>query len=268
MAPNKQSLDCRPLVVGGFAAVALIAFLIAPGTVASKAHVALHGLCAQRPSHSLQIGETTLPMDARMTGIYLGAAATVVWLIAARRLRAALTPSLPVLVLLASFVVALAVDGFNALFVDLRLPTIYEPSNLIRLATGMLAGIALGLALGHLFASSIWAHGDRERAVVMKPVELLAPIGFSTAIALLALSDLPMLYTPFAVGLVIAAVGVFWLLGIVVLALLSDSGWSCRMWTDLAPLALKSLIVAIVTVGALSGMRSAAEHLFGLPRLT
>ena len=120
---------------------------------------------------------TTLPMDARMTGIYLGAAATVVWLIAARRLRAARTPSLPVLVLLASFVVALAVDGFNAFFVDLRLPTMYEPSNLIRIATGVLAGIALGLALGYLFAVSVWAHGDRERAVVMKPVELLAPTG-------------------------------------------------------------------------------------------
>ena len=55
--------------------------------------MALHGLCAQRPSHSLQIGGTTLPMDARMTGIYLGAAATaVVWLIAARRLRASPDP--------------------------------------------------------------------------------------------------------------------------------------------------------------------------------
>ena len=122
----------------------LTAFLIAPGDVASKTHVALHGLCAQRPSHSLQIGGTTLPMDARMTGIYLGAAATVVWLIAARRLRATRTPSLPVLVLLASFVVALAVDGFNALLVDLRFPTLYEPSNLIRMATGVLAGTALG----------------------------------------------------------------------------------------------------------------------------
>ena len=159
-------------------------------------------------------------MDARMTGIYLGAAAAVIWLIAARRLRAARTPSLPVLVLLASFVVA-AVDGFNALFVDLRLPTMYEPSNLTRIATGVLAGIALGLALGHLFAVSIWAHGDPERAVVMKPVELLAPTGHAAAIALIAVSDLPMLYAPFAVGLVIAAVGVFGLLGIVLLALLA-----------------------------------------------
>ena len=102
----------------------LVAFLIAPGDIASKTHVALHGLCAQRPSHSLQIGGTTLPMDARMTGIYLGAAATVSLVVAARRLRATRAPSLPVLVLLASFVVALAVDGFNAL---LRRSSIPDP---------------------------------------------------------------------------------------------------------------------------------------------
>jgi uncharacterized membrane protein len=248
--------------------MALILFLIAPGSVASKAHVALHGLCAQRPSHSLQIGGTTLPMDARMTGIYLGAAATLVWLMAARRLRAARTPSLPVVVLLASFVVALAVDGFNALFVDLRFPTLYAPSNLIRMATGVFAGIALGLLLGHLFANSVWAHGDRERAVVMNPVELLAPMGASATIALLAISDLPLLYAPFAVGLVVAAVGVFWFLGVVLLALLSDRGWSCRTWSDAAPLALTSLVAAIAIVSALSGLRFAVEKLFGLPKLT
>jgi uncharacterized membrane protein len=266
--PKRESLDCRPLILGGFAATVLIAFVIAPGNIATKAHFALHGLCAQRPSHSLQIGDTTLPMDARMTGIYLGAAATVVWLIAVRRLRATRLPSRPVLVLLAAFVVALAVDGVNALFFDLRLPTMYEPSNFIRLATGVLAGTALGLALGHMFASSIWADGDRERAVVMKPVELLAPIAASAAIALLALSDVPMLYAPFAVGLVIAAVSVFWLLGIVVLALLSNGGWSHQTWSDLTPTALTSLIVAIVSVAALAGLRFAAEQMLGLPRLT
>jgi uncharacterized membrane protein len=267
-APKRESLDCRPLILGGLAATVLIAFLIAPGDIASKAHIALHGLCAQRPGHSLQIGDTTLPMDARMTGIYLGAAGTVIWLIAVRRLRATRLPSRPVLVLLAAFVVALAVDGVNALLVDLRLPTIYEPSNFIRLATGVLAGTALGLALGHIFASSMWADGDRERAVVMKPVELLAPIGASAAIALLALADLPMLYAPFAVGLVVAAVGVFWLLGIVVLALISNGGWSYQTWSDLTPTALTSLIVAIVTVAALAGLRFAAEQMLGLPRLT
>jgi uncharacterized membrane protein len=267
-ATTEESMDRRPLVVVGFATMVLAAFLIAPGDIASKTHVALHGLCAQRPSHSLQIGGTMLPMDARMTGIYLGAAASVTWLAATRRLRATRVPSLPVVVLLASFVVALAVDGFNALLVDLRFPTLYEPSNIIRLATGVLAGTALGVALGHLFASSIWIYGDRERAVVMKPVELLAPIGVSGAIAVLALSDVPLLYAPFAIGLLLAAVGVFWLLGIVFVTLLAQRGWSCRTWCDLSPLALASLVAAIVTVGALSWLRFAAEQLYGLRGLT
>ena len=248
--------------------MALVAFLIAPGDLPAKTHAALHGLCAQRPSHSLQIGGATLPMDARMTGIYLGAAVTVIWLVAARRLRATRAPALPVLALLASFVVALAIDGFNALLVDLRFPALYEPSNFLRLATGVLAGNSLGVALGHLFASSMWAQGDRERAVVTRPVELLVPIGVSGAIAVLALSDFPLLYAPFAVGLLIAAVGVFWFLTMVVLALMADRGWSCRTPGDLAPLALTSLIAAMVTVGALSWLRFIAEQLFGLPKLT
>jgi uncharacterized membrane protein len=267
-ASTEESFDRRPMVVVGFATMVLAAFLIAPGDIASKTHVALHGLCAQRPSHSLQIGDTTLPMDARMTGIYVGAAASVAWLAAARRLRATRSPSLTVVVLLASFVVALAVDGFNALLVDLRFPTLYEPSNFVRLVTGVLAGTALGVALIHLFASSIWAHRDRERAVVTKPIELLVPIGVSGAIAVLALSDVPLLYAPFAIGLLVAAVGVFWLLGIVLVAHLSQRGWSCRTWGDLTPVALTSLVAAIVTVGALSWLRSAAEQLYGLRGLT
>jgi uncharacterized membrane protein len=262
------SADRRPLLVGGVAAIALIAFVAAPGNVASKTHMALHGLCAQRPSHSLQIGGSTLPMDARMTGIYLGAAVTVIWLIAARRLRSTRVPSPPVLALLAVFVLALAIDGFNALLIDFQFPTLYEPSNWLRLATGILAGTSLGVALGHLFANSMWANGDRSRAVVMRPLELVAPISLSAATGALALMDLPLLYAPFALGLLVAAIGVFWLLGLIVLALVSDRGWSCRTWGDLAPVALTSLVAAIATVGALASLRFALEQLLGLPNLT
>ena len=256
------------MLVGGFAAMVLVGFLLAPGDLAWKTHVVLHGLCAQRPSHSLQIGGVTLPMDARMTGIYLGAAVTILWLVAARRLRATRVPCHAVLALLAAFVVVLAVDGFNALLVDLHFPAPYEPSNTLRMATGLLGGTSLGVALGHLFAGSIWAQGNRQRAVVTQPVELLCPIGVSGAIAVLAFSDIPLLYGPFAVGLLVAAVGVFWLLALVVMALVSERGWSCRTSADLAPLALTSLVFAMVTIGALAWLRFVTEQLFGLPKLT
>jgi uncharacterized membrane protein len=263
-----RPVDRRPLFVGGIAAIAFAIFVIAPGDVASKTHVALHGLCAQRPSHSLQIGGSTLPMDARMTGIYVGAMATLIWLIAARRLRSARVPSRPVLAVMAVCVLALGVDGFNGLLVDLQSQTPYEPSNLLRLATGVLGGASLGVALGHLFASSIWARVDRRQAVVTRPAELGVPIGASAAISALAHMNLPLLYAPFAVGLLLAAIGVFWVLAITVLALVTDRGWSCRTWGDLAPLALVSFIAAIAAIGALALLRFAAEQLLGLPRLT
>jgi uncharacterized membrane protein len=260
--------DRRPLLFGGFAAMVLVGFLVAPGNLAWKTHVVLHGLCAQRPSHSLTIGGVTLPMDARMTGIYLGAAVAILWLVAAHRLRATRVPSPAVLVLLAAFVVALAVDGFNALVVDLRFPTPYEPSNSLRMATGILGGTSLGVALGHLFAGSMWAQGNRQRAVVTRPVELLTPIGVSGVIAVLAFMDIPLLYGPFALGLLVAAVGVFWLLTMVVVALVSERCWTCRTPADLAPLAVTSLVVALITIGGLSWLRFVAEQLFGLPKLT
>ena len=267
-APNTVPSSRSPLAAAMFAVIVLFGFLIAPGDLAWKTHMALHGLCAQRPSHSLQIGGAMLPMDARMTGIYLGAFATLIWLIAARRLRSSRALSRPVLALLASFVVVLVADGSNALLLDLRLPTLYEPSNIMRLATGVLAGTSLGVGLGHLFANTMWAHVDSDRAAVTRPVDLLAPISLSIAMAALVLTGLPLLYGPFAVGLVVAAVGVFWLLEMTVLALLSNCGWSCRSWTDLGPLATAAMITAIVTVGGLAWMRFAAEQLLGLPRLT
>ena len=263
-----RSVDRRLVFVSGVAVMVLVIFMIAPGNISSKTHMALHGLCAQRPSHSLQIGGSTLPMDARMTGIYLGAAATLTWLIATRRLRSSQIPSVSVFAILGLFVLALAVDGFNALLVDLRFPTLYEPSNILRLATGVLAGTSLGVALGHLFASSMWARGDRGRAVVEGPGELLAPVGLSAVIGALALWDLPLLYAPFAISLLLAAIGVFWVLWMIVLTLFSVRAWSCRTWGDLGPVALSSFCGAVATVSALALIRFVAEQLFGLPTLT
>lgn len=267
-AQPENSYDRRLWIVAGFAAIVLAAFLLAPGTVASKTHVALHGLCAQRPSHSIQIGGATLPMDARMTGIYIGAAISVCWLIAAGRMRAMRPPSLSVIVTLAVLVAALAVDGFNALLVDLAMLHPYEPSNALRLVTGVLAGTALGVVLGHLCAVSMWSQGDRRIAVVTTPRELIVPLLISGGVGWLAMTDLPVLFAPFAVGLLAAAVGVFSLLGMVFVALVSDRGWSSRTIGDLAPMACAGFGAAIVMIGALSGLRFLAEHVFGLPRLT
>ena len=132
-----------PLMAITAALLGLVAFLLLPGSIATKTHLALHGICAQRPSHSLYLDGAALPLDARMTGMYISAAATICWLIAAGRMRATKSPPLSVLAVLAGFVDRYWPPmAFNALAVDLGLPHPYEPSNVARLVTGILAGTA------------------------------------------------------------------------------------------------------------------------------
>lgn len=253
-------------VVLGFAALG--AFLLIPGSIASKTHLALHGICAQRPSHSLQLGGAALPLDARMTGLYLGAVASGLWLLAAGRVRSTKIPSGAVLAILVTFMIVLAADGFNALAVDLGLPHPYEPSNTWRLVTGVLGGTTLGTVVIHLLAATMWARGNRHEAVVERPVEFVPPMGIAGAAGVLALSGLPILYAPLAIGLVIAAVGVFAVMGTIVLALLGNRGWTCISYRDAAPLACGGLVVATIAIGALAWLRLMAEHWFGLSQLT
>ncbi|MFN3336443.1 MAG: DUF2085 domain-containing protein, partial [Thermomicrobium sp.] len=122
----------------------LASWLVSPSQVALATCAALHGLCAQRPSHSFWFGPYQLPFDARMTGIYAGSLFTATWLALRRSRGAAGPPRLGTLAVLAAGVALLGVDGLNALAADLRLPTLYEPRNTLRYLTGAWTGLALG----------------------------------------------------------------------------------------------------------------------------
>lgn len=256
------------IAILGCVAIVLVAFLLAPGSIAQKTHAALHGLCAQRPGHSFRFGLETLPLDARMTGIYLGATATIVWLVALRRMRA--SGSLPLLVVLtlAGFVGVMALDGFNGLLLDLGLPHPYAPSNLARVVTGMLAGIGLGVGVCYLFAISLWSGSEVRRPIVSRPAELAPPLVAAALLGALAMTGLPILYAPFAVGLLLAAGSVFWLLAITMIALLSGRGWTFTSFNQMTPLAVVAVFVALVVILALGQARFLAEQQLGLPKLT
>ena len=263
-----SSVSWKTVAAVALALTTLCAFLLIPGSIATKTHLVLHGICAQRPSHSLQLGGATLPLDARMSGLYLGMATTGLWLFATNRLRSTRAPGRPVLALLVCFLVVLAVDGFNALAVDLGLPHPYEPNNTLRLATGILGGIALGCLVAAIFAGSMWARADRHQSLVSRPVELLPPLGIAAALGALALTGLPILYAPFAVGLMAVAVSAFAVMAMVLLALVTGRGWTCRDYHDLIPMASAGLIGAILFMGGLSWLRVVAENASAIPRLT
>lgn len=123
------------------------------------------GICAQLLTHSLYPGGERLPLCSRNTGIYLGFFVTLIILYARKRGRAQALPSKPLAIALGGGILFLAVDGINSLLVDLGLSHLYHPNNLLRLASGLLAGFAMGVFVLPVINGLIWRHGNTQRSL-------------------------------------------------------------------------------------------------------
>lgn len=121
------------------------------------------GICAQIPSHSFYPGGERLPLCARNTGIYLGFIVTLIMLYATGRSRAQQLPPWPMVIVLAIGVALLALDGFNSFLLDLGLPHLYQPHNLLRLGTGLITGLAMGVFTHPILNRQLWHQYNEQR---------------------------------------------------------------------------------------------------------
>jgi uncharacterized membrane protein len=139
------------------------------------------GICAQLPTHMLAPGGVTLPLCARNTGIYTGAALAFGVLRAQGRWRSMLPPPPLLVALLLTLMAAMAIDGLNSVAADLALPHPYPPTNAVRLATGLGAGAALALLLSPVIARARYGGADR-RPPLGSAIDLL-PFGAAAVLA-------------------------------------------------------------------------------------
>ncbi len=155
------------MITSTVALIGLAAILVFwPGaTLLDRLRALDGGICAQLPTHSFYPGGERLPLCARNTGIYLGYAITCIALYLSGRLRATEFPRRPMAIGLLLCILALAVDGFNSLFLDLHLPHLYQPHNLLRLATGLLTGMAMACFLVPVTNVTLWKETGHTRTV-------------------------------------------------------------------------------------------------------
>lgn len=246
----------------------LAAFLAAPWPLAHKTHLALHGLCAQRPSHSLYFGGEALPFDARMTGIYGGFLVTVGYFGVRRRFRPFRLPPARVMAILALFVAAMAVDGTNALLVDLGLPHPYGPDNRLRVATGLLTGVALATVLAFLIATTLWHDGEWRRAPIGGLRELAVVTALQIPLGFAVFSGFGVLYAPLALTLVLAAVLVVGALVLVVVVLVTRRERGFDAVGQLQVPMTAALLIGLVAMAGFAGGRVLLERLANVPPLT
>jgi uncharacterized membrane protein len=161
---------------------ALAALIFLPdGTLLDRLRALDGGICSQLPGHSFYPAGQQLPLCARNTGVYLGFALGFLTLLGAGRVRVSRLPSPAVALALLGLVGLMAIDGFNSLFLDLGLPHLYQPQNLLRLVSGLGAGVAMVAFITPVANGLLWRHEDARSSfrsfaqlAVVAPLLLLA----------------------------------------------------------------------------------------------
>ena len=246
--------------------VALAALAFWPGaTLLDRLRTLDGGICAQLPTHTLVIGGQELPLCSRNTGIYMGFISTFLFLVAAGRLRSALLPGKWVAVVLGVAVLFMAEDGFNSLFLDLRLPHLYQPHNILRLFTGLGTGAAMAAFIVPVANTLIWrVEDERPSFGSLRALAPLAPVLLLVFVAV-GVMGAPIFLYPIAI---LSSAGVIIALSLVnVVLLLGVSGLSGRFetWRQFLPIYTIAVALAIVELLALFALKTSLMRGMTLP---
>ncbi len=197
--PN-LSLRWRAAVALAFAGVAGVFLFVTPPGVLDKLDAVAYAICHRIGSHSFYLAGRELPLCARCTGIYLGAALTLIMLAASGRGRSSRLPPKPVLIVLLGFIGLMGIDGLNSYlgFFHGLVPQAYTPQNWLRLATGTLDGISMAAIVLPLFNATFWREPE-PAASVRSARELAGLVVVCAAGSALVLTGWPALLAPIAV---------------------------------------------------------------------
>lgn len=227
-----------------------------------------YALCHRITARSFTIDGRQFPLCARCTGMYLGAALTFLALLLAGRARRVLLPRKAIFLALVGLIGLMGIDGINSYshFFP-NAPHLYEPRNWLRLATGMGAGLSLGIITFAALAQALW------RQAIYRPLlenwrELAALLALGIVGIFLTLSNQPALLYVLALastaGLLMVVTG----LNTAVLLLFLRSDGQNNTWLEATGPLLTGLALTVLELSALGAVRwSMTGTLTGFPGL-
>ena len=220
-----------------------------PHGLLGKADAVAYSVCHRIAERSFLVGGRALPLCARCSGMYLGIVGA--WLFYTfTSQREGGFPSRAMLVLLGAFGLAWALDGLNSFMTLIPgAPHVYEPSNLGRLATGTLMGVAMMSIAYPMFNQVAWKVWNPKPALDAYK-KLGGVVLAGAALAGLALTDNPIILYPLAL---ISAAGVFLLLTLIYTTMVLNF-WrtnQAQTWKDLRLVLTLGFVLALLQIGLL-----------------
>jgi hypothetical protein len=235
-------------------AAILVLIALYPAPLSAKLFAAAYGIDPQRPSHTFAPGGVQMPLEARKLGMFGGFLLAYLCMLAAGRWRAAAFPPARILAVLIGFVAAMGLDGLNALCFDLGWPHLYTPDLRLRLATGLLTGVAMAAILLPAFNGSLWrdiddvpslANGRELLAILVPQVMFFALVDVQAGI----------LYYPLSVFGIAGLLFELLLINMILaLALSGRAGGAATAW-DVLPIAVAAAVMSAGELTIMSAIR-------------
>jgi uncharacterized membrane protein len=228
-----------------------------PSGLLGKADAIAFAVCHRIDVRAFHIGERAMPLCARCTGMQLGALVAGLFYLIRGRGKAGGYPPTALAVTLGVFALIWAVDGLNSyLTLFPGAPHLYEPSNLLRLMTGMLIGVGLGTMVYATFNQSVWREWKAE-PVLRTFVDMAFLLLIEVGVMALVLTENPLLLYPLAIISTLAVVVVLTSVYTVMILLFLKRENQANSWRDLVYPVLGGLTVTILQIGLIDWGRYA-----------
>ena len=264
--PRKLSRPWLPLWATGIALlVVAVALLTPPPSLLGKCDAVGYAICHRIPERSFFLAGRPLPLCARCTGTYLGALIGIAAMWALGHRRAGNLPPTRIIVLLVGFVASMGVDGLNSyLSFFPNVPHLYEPSNLLRLTTGTLNGLALSIIVLPVFNFTLWREVS-PRSSIRNFREMGVAVALAAVMVLIVQAELDFLLYPLAIVSTLSVLLMLTAVNTMMILIVIRRESMAETWLDaLLPLSLGSL-ATLVEIAAMDLLRLALTQQLGLP---
>ena len=224
-----------------------------------------YGVCHQIPDRTIHLAGQALPLCARCSGIYLGVVLGFSAIAILGRARSSILPPVRVLAVLLVFAVLMGIDGLNS-YVSFfpGLPHLYQPQNLLRLATGTLHGLAMSLIVLPVFNFTLWKESDTQP--VLGGLRELGVLVLAAGLVILLVGSGPdLLLYPVAIIESLGLLAMFSLLNATIFLIVTRHEGRAVRWRDLALPLLAGLMMGLLEIAALDMIRLWLTQLLGLP---
>jgi len=250
---SRWSLISKALFIGVPATIIGLFVFAPPQGLWDKARLIGYALCHQMPERSFFFHEHQSPLCARCTGMYLGVLLGLVFLIVRRRTHAARLPSVAMVSMLIGFITIMGIDGINStISIIPSAPQLYHTTNVHRIVTGTLFGLAIAMLFIPVLSSAVWKLPSGDRTLKnWRELGILVVIAF--AIDAVVLTQADWLLAPITLISIIGPLLLLGLMGAVIVLTVRNRVNVVDRWQQLilpltAGVALGLLLITLMDV--------------------